>query len=51
MSSLTPLMGPIQTIIICLELFSLTWNPCIRPECGFINLYNWILLVTLHICF
>ncbi len=40
MSSLTPLMGPIQTIIICLESFSLTWNPCIRPKCGFINLYN-----------
>jgi hypothetical protein len=37
MSSLTPLMGPIQIIIICLESFSLIWNPYIRPKCGFIN--------------
>jgi hypothetical protein len=51
MSFMTPFMGPIQIVITCLESFSLTWNPCICPKCGFINLYNWILLVTLWMCF
>jgi hypothetical protein len=37
MSSLAPFMGPIQIVITCLELFSLTWNPCICLECKFIN--------------
>ncbi len=40
MSFMTPFMGPIQIVITCLESFSLTWNPCICPKCGFINLYN-----------
>lgn len=39
-SSQTPSMSPTLTVITFLEQFSLTWNPCIHPKCGYINLQN-----------